>query len=91
MAAAGGYSCDDYPLIGSILDYQTEKYEDRSTPKFLRDPQFLALEVYWYVRIVLKTPHIIDLYKHYYKEDKKGFFDAIGVSISRDAFGLMWK
>ncbi len=80
-----GYSCDDYPLIGSILDYQTEKHEDRSTPKFLRDPQFLALEVYWYVRLVLKTPHIIDLYKHYYTEDKKGFFDAIGVSISRDA------
>ena len=45
--------------------------------------------MYWYVRIVLKTPHIIDLYKHYYTEDKKGFFDAIGVSISRDALDFV--
>ena len=80
-----GYSCDDYPLIGSILDYQAEKQEDLLTLKFLRDPQFLALEVYWYVRLVLRTPNIIDLYKHYYGEDKKSFFDALGVPISEDA------
>lgn len=80
-----GYSCDDYPLIGSILDYQTEKQEDLLTPKFLRDPQFLALEVYWYVRLILRTPKIIDLYKHYYGEDKEAFFHALGVPISKDA------
>ena len=84
----GGYLCDDYPLIGEILAYQTERDEGRSIPKYLRDPQLLALEVYWYVRLVLKTPHILDLYKHYYGDDKKAFFDALGVSISRDA--LHW-
>ena len=84
----GGYACDDYPLIGEILTYQMESQEDRPTLKFLREPQFLALEVYWYVRLVLKTPHIIDLYKHYYEDDKKTFFHALGVPMSRDA--LEW-
>lgn len=80
-----GYPCDDYPLIGFILNYQVEKQEDPFTLKFLRDPQFLALEVYWYVRLVLRTPKIIDLYRYYYGENKKAFFDALGVPISRDA------
>ena len=84
----GGYACDEYPLIGDILSYQMEAQEDRPALKFLREPQFLALEVYWYVRLVLKTPHIIDLYKHYYEGDKKTFFDALGVPMSRDA--LEW-
>ena len=84
----GGYACDEYPLIGEILSYQMEAQEDRPALKFLREPQFLALEVYWFVRLVLKTPHIIDLYKHYYEGDKKTFFDALGVPMSRDA--LEW-
>ena len=80
-----GYSCEDYPLIGSILDYQAEKQEDFLTLKFLREPQLLALEVYWYVRLILRTPKIIDLYKYCYGEDKEAFFDALGVPISEDA------
>ena len=80
-----GYPNDNYPLIGEILSWQTEKQEDSPSLKFLREPQFLALEVYWYVRLVLKTPHIIDLYKHYYADNKRDFFDALGVSISKDA------
>ncbi len=63
-----GYPCNDYPLIGIILNYQMEQLGDNMTLKFLRDPQFLALEVYWYVRLVLKTPRIIELYRHYYGE-----------------------
>ena len=78
-----GYQCQEYPLIGDILAYQKE--EDSLTPKFLRAPQLLALEVYWYVRLVLKTPHIVDLYKHYYGNDKQEFFTAIGVPMSQDA------
>ena len=83
-----GYPCGGYPLIGEILAWQTEKQEDRSVPKYLREPQLLALEVYWYVRLVLKTPHILDIYRHFYGTDKKVFFKALGVSISRDA--LEW-
>ena len=78
-----GYTCDEYPLIGEILAYQ--KGEDNLSLKFLRSPQFLALEVYWYVRLVLETPHIIDLYKHYYGDDKRQFFNALGMPISQDS------
>ena len=81
----GGYACDESPLIGEILAYQMEVQEGTPVLKFLREPQFLALEAYWYVRLKLKTPHIIDLYKHYYGEDKKTFFDALGVPMPREA------
>ena len=84
----GGYACDEYPLIGEILAFQKETQEGTSTLKFLRDPQFLALEVYWYVRLKLNTPHIIDLYKHYYGDDKRTFFETLGVPMSGDA--LEW-
>ena len=79
-----GYPCGDYPLIGDILAWQTE-YLDDNTPtlKYLREPQFLALEVYWYVRLILKTPKIVDLYKHFYGADKNEFFKAIGIPMPR--------
>ena len=77
-----GYICEEYPLVGEILAYQKE--EDNLTLKFLREPQLLALEVYWYVRLVLKTPHIIDIYKDYYGKDKRAFFDVLGVPLSQD-------
>ena len=82
----GGYACDEHPLIGEILAYQMEA--DSPSLKFLREPQFLALKVYWYVRLKLQTPHVIDLYKHYYGKDKKTFFATLGVPMSRDA--LEW-
>ena len=76
-----GYACSEYPLIGEILGYQIEVLEDSPVLKFLRTPQFLALEVYWYVRLKLKTPHIINLYKHYDENDKKVLLNALSVSI----------
>ena len=82
---SNGYACKTYPLIGEILSYQRETQADNPTLKFLREPQFLALEVYWYVRLVLKTPHIIDIYKRYYGDDETAFFDALGISMSKDA------
>ena len=87
-----GYGGTDFPLIGEILAWQMEEQpmDGESAPamKFLREPQFLALEAYWYVRLVSKTPHIIALYKHYYGGDKRDFFDALGVSISKTPWGL---
>ncbi len=84
----GGYSCDNYPLISEVLTYQMETQGDNPSLRFLREPQFLALEVYWYVRLKLNTPRIIDLYKLYYGDDKRNFFEILGVPISRDA--LEW-
>ena len=85
-----GYACDEYSLIGEILAWQMEFETETGEPtfKFLREPQFLALETYWYVRLRLGTPHILDLYKRYYGHDKKVFFDALGISMSSDA--LEW-
>ncbi len=86
----GGYACDEYSLIGEILAWQMESETEAGEQnlKFLREPQFLALETYWYVRLKLGTPHILDLYQRYYGHDKKVFFDALGISMSSDA--LEW-
>ncbi len=76
-----GYPCQDYPLIGEILRYQFEgEPQEGISLKYLREPQFQSLELYWFLRLKLKTPHIVDLYKHYYS-DKSDFFKAIGIPI----------
>ena len=79
-----GYPCQDYSLIGEILRYQFEgETGDRVQLKYLREPQFQSLELYWYLRLVLNTPHIIDLYKHYYDTgDIRDFCEAFGIPIS---------
>ncbi len=82
----GGYTCTEHPLVGEILAWQTDSETQGAQPilKFLREPQFLALETYWYIRLELKTPHIIDLYKRYYGHDKRALFDALAVPVSSD-------
>lgn len=84
-----GYGETDFPLIGDILCWQFEgspgEADGSVTLKYLREPQFQALEVYWFVRLRMGTPHFMDLYKHYYGDDKEGFFDALGVRMSPDA------
>ena len=79
-----GYPCHDYPLIGEILRYQFEgEADDRVQLKYLREPQFQSLELYWYLRLVLKTPHIVELYRHYYDTgDIRDFCEAFGIPIS---------
>ena len=78
-----GYPCSEYPLIEEILLYQFEgEPQGEISLKYLRDPQFQSLEVYWYLRLVLKTPDIVNLYKHYYGDDKSGFCGAFGIPIS---------
>ena len=76
-----GYPCPDYPLIGEILAYQYHKRDDDFELRHLREPQFLALEVYWYVRLVLDTPHVLDLYQRFFGEDKQTFFEALGITL----------
>ena len=77
-----GYPCPDYPLIGEVLRYQFEgEPQEGISLKYLREPQFQSLELYWFLRLVRKTPHIVDLYKHYYSDDKRDFFEALGIPI----------
>ena len=85
-----GYPCSDYPLIGEILRWQFEgDAEERGPLKYLREPQFQSLEVYWHLRLVRETPHIVDLYKHYYGDDISVFCDALGIKISPDALAFI--
>ena len=78
-----GYPCPDYPLVGEVLRYQFEgEPQEQISLKYLREPQFQSLELYWFLRLVQKTPHIVDLYKHYYSDDKRDFFDALGIPIN---------
>ena len=79
-----GYPCQDYPLIGEILRYQFEgEPPEQISLKYLRQPQFQSLELYWYLRLMLKTPHIVKLYRHYYDTgDIRDFCEAFGIPIS---------
>ena len=53
------YEHEDYPAIAEILEW----VRNPDVPLFrLRAPQIRALETYWYLRLVEKTPHIFDLY-----------------------------
>src|SRR5712692_7601455 len=54
------YPHPDYPTIDEILTWATNP-EVRGFR--LRPPQVRALETYWYLRLVEKTPHIFDLYR----------------------------
>jgi len=57
----GKYPCVDYPAIREILEFAVED-EHTDQLRYLRRAQFRALETYWYLRLVLNTPTIPDLY-----------------------------
>lgn len=76
-----GYPCQEYPLIGEVLRYQFEgEVEENIILKYLREPQFQSLELYWFLRLVRKTQHIVELYKHYYPH-KNDFCEVLGLPI----------
>ena len=63
------YECPDFPAMGEILDFAME---DPVTDqlRYLRRAQFRALETYWYLRLVLNTPRIPDLYATLFPKPK---------------------
>lgn len=66
----------DYPALAEILDYAT--LPESGVLRFLRAVQFRALETYWYLRLVEGTPHIFDLYTHYFARTTE-LLDALGL------------
>ena len=77
------YKCPEFPQIKEILNFN--KLEDGSF-KFLRKPQFEAIEAYLYLRFILKTPQTIELYKMLFEDDKMALFKMLGIShINKDA------
>ncbi|MGD2254087.1 MAG: DEAD/DEAH box helicase family protein, partial [Anaerolineales bacterium] len=59
-----GYPSEDHAAIGEIFEYAF--LPEGGGPRFLRLAQLRALETYWYLRIVEETPHIFDIYRHFF-------------------------
>lgn len=77
------YKCD-YPTISEVLDYNLYESETGTRSlRYLRKAQFEALETYWYLRLVEKTPHIFELYKRLYDDPVK-LLEALGISLSQE-------
>jgi len=58
-----GYPCDPYSTIAEILEWSHDG--EGGGLRDLRRPQLRAVETYWYLRLVLNTPHVFDLYRHF--------------------------
>lgn len=64
------YPCEEFPDISEILEHQT-MHSEPSGPiesRYLRAAQIDALTTYWYLRLVKKTPTMLDLYKSVYPQ-----------------------
>jgi len=70
------YESPSYPAVAEIFDWAVE--DETGHFRFLRPPQFRALEVYWYLRIVAGTPRVIDLYEKLF-DSKAALLKALGL------------
>ena len=66
----------DYPVISEIFNYN-QNPETQNLP-YLRKAQFEALETYWYLRLVEKTPHIFELHNRLYP-NPLDFLKVLGI------------
>lgn len=64
-----GYLSADYPAIAELFDWARDPATGQL--RFLRSPQFRALETYWYLRVVQATPHVFDLYQQLYAKNSE--------------------
>lgn len=64
-----GYPCDAHPTIAEILDWSQDG--ETGSLRYLRQPQLRAVETYWYLRLILNTPHIFDLYCRFYPKPRE--------------------
>ncbi|MDI6642021.1 MAG: restriction endonuclease subunit R, partial [Elusimicrobiota bacterium] len=71
----------DYPTISEIMNFNLDP--ETGNLRFLRKAQFEALETYWYLRLIEKTPHIFDLYKRFF-DDPVELFKSLNISISQE-------
>lgn len=81
-----GYPCEEFPAITEILEYQLASEEAADGTRidswrFLREPQIRALETYWYLRLIQKTPHVRDLYAEMFTS-KSSRRNALGLTSS---------
>ena len=76
---ADGYPCPNHPAIAEILEWARDL--ETGSLRYLRPPQFQALEVYWYLRSVEGTPHVLDLYRSMFppEVDLPTYLNALGI------------
>lgn len=74
-----GYPSEPFSAIAEILEFAREPESARL--RFMRPPQLLALETYWYLRLVEGTPHILDLYRKLFPR-KSELLSALGLTDS---------
>ncbi len=75
---AGNYPSEKYPAIREILEFAVEDAQNGQL-RYLRRAQLRALETYWYLRLVLETPRIPDLYAKLFPS-KKDRREAMGLT-----------
>lgn len=73
---AGGYPAEDFPAIAEIFEWASDP--DTGSLRYLRRPQLRALETYWHLQLVEKTPHVFDLYPRLFPEPRD-LLDALGL------------
>jgi hypothetical protein len=73
------YACNDFPAIAEILEWAY--VPETGHARFLRRPQLRALETYWYLRLIEKTPHVFDLYRKFYPKQSE-MLSALGLDHS---------
>jgi len=90
-----GFPHDEYTAIAEILGWAADP---EGAVFRLRLPQLRALEVYWFLRVVERTPQISDLYSKYFpaEQDTSALLSALGISekaftASNYQFSLLWK
>lgn len=57
---------NDFPEVSEILGFQKD---DDGRLRFLRRAQLEAIEVYFYLRTVLGTRHVFELYREFFEDD----------------------
>ena len=59
-----GWPCEQFPAVAEIFEWNLDA--ETGALRYLRPPQMRALEVYWYLRLIKSTPHVLDLYREFY-------------------------
>lgn len=73
----------DFPVIKEILNFAFIDLQNNDRKlRYLRQPQFEALETYWYLRLRENTPHIFDFYKKYFKGED--LLKALNINLTTD-------
>jgi hypothetical protein len=75
-----GHRHELYPAVAEIFDWIEEP--GAGSVRFLRRPQIDALEIYWLLRLVEKTPGIVELYQRLFRK-RSELLAALGVTDQR--------